>query len=56
MKSLYRRQFSMMAAVILVALLLLGGAFVALSYQYIVREKTESLERNAGFIATFTGT
>ena len=54
MKSLYRRQFAMMAAVILVAFLLLGGAFTTLSYQYIVTDKQESMERNARFIADFT--
>ena len=56
MKSLYRRQFAMMACVILVAFLMLGGAFIALSYQYIVSDKQESMERNAQFIADFTGT
>lgn len=54
MKSVYRRQFAMMAAVILVAFLLLGGAFALLSYQYIVRDKQESLERNASYISNFT--
>ena len=55
MRSLYRRQFAMMAAVILMSFLLLGGAFTALSYQYIVSEKQDSMERNAKFIADFTG-
>ena len=54
MKSLYRRQFAMMAAVILVAFLLLGGTFTTLSYQYIVTDKQESMKRNAWFIADFT--
>ena len=54
MKSLYRRQFAMMAAVILVAFLLLGGAFALLSYQYIVQDKQDSMERNANYIANFT--
>ena len=54
MKSLYRRQFAMMAAVILVAFLLLGGTFTTLSYQYIVRDRQESMERNAQVISGFT--
>ena len=54
MKSLYRRQFAMMAAVILVAFLLLGSAFSALSYQYIVGDKQEVMSRNASDIADFT--
>lgn len=55
MKSLYRRQFAMMAAVILAAFLLLGGAFATLSYQYIIRDKQEAMERNASYVASFTG-
>ncbi len=44
----------MMAAVILLAFVLLGGAFAALSYQYIVRDRQASMQRNANYIATFT--
>ena len=55
MKTLYRRQFAVMAAVILVAFLLLGSAFSALSYQYIVGDKQEVMSRNAVDIAEFTG-
>ena len=54
MKSLYRRQFAMMAAVILAAFLLLGGAFAGLSYQYIIQDKQEAMERNANYVANFT--
>ncbi len=54
MRSLYRRQFAMMAAVILAAFLLLGGAFATLSYQYIIRDKQEAMERNASYVAGFT--
>ncbi|MDE6108186.1 MAG: HAMP domain-containing histidine kinase [Oscillospiraceae bacterium] len=54
MKSLYRRQFAMMASVLLVAFLMLGGAFITMSYQYIVTDKQESMESNAKFIADFT--
>ena len=55
MKTIYQRQFAMMAAVVLVAFLLLGGAFAALSYQYIAQDKQESMERNATYVASFTG-
>ena len=54
MKSLYRRQFAMMAAVILAAFLLLGGAFAGLSYQYIIQDKQEAMGRNANYVANFT--
>jgi len=54
LKSLYRRQFAMMATVILAAFLLLGGAFAGLSYQYIIRDKKEAMERNASYVASFT--
>ncbi len=54
MKSLYRRQFAMMAAVILMAFLLLGGAFAGLSYQYIIQDKQEAMERNANYVSSFT--
>lgn len=55
MRSIYSRQFSMMASIILISFALLGSAFITLSYQYTIREKQESMERNANFIAEFTG-
>ncbi|MCI9403259.1 MAG: HAMP domain-containing histidine kinase [Oscillospiraceae bacterium] len=54
MKTLYQRQFTLMAGVLLVAFLLLGGAFAALSYQYIIQDKRESIEHNASYMASFT--
>ena len=54
MKSLYRRQFTMMAGMIFLSFLLLGGAFAALSYQYIIQDKRESIEHNASYMASFT--
>lgn len=54
MNSLYRRQFAMMAALIVISFALLGSAFIGLSYQYTVSEKRESMERNADYIASFT--
>ena len=45
----------MMAALIVISFALLGSAFMGLSYQYTVREKRDSMERNADYIANFTG-
>ena len=56
MRSLYKRQFFLMASMVLVSFILFGGAFSALSLRFTLQEKQESLERNAGFIADFTGT
>jgi len=53
-KSIYRRQFFLMAGVVLLSFLLLGGAFALTSYQYVVSEKRESMENNANYIASFT--
>lgn len=55
MKSMYKRQFFLMASMVLISFILFGGAFAALSLRYTLQEKQESLERNAGFIADFTG-
>ena len=55
MKSLYHRQFTMMLSLVLLSFLLLGGAFAGLSYQYITADKRESMESNANYIASFTG-
>ena len=54
MKSTYSRQFATMAGMILLSFLLLGFSFAALSYQYTIRDKQETLVRNANYIATFT--
>ncbi len=43
MNTLYKRQFALM-----------GSAFAALSYQYIIQDKRETLERNASYVAAFT--
>ena len=55
MKSMHSRQFALMASMVLISFILFGGAFAALSFHYTLQEKQESLERNAGFIAEFTG-
>ena len=54
MKSIYGRQFSMMAAIILTSFLLLGTSFIALTYRYTISEKQDAMARNADFIAEFT--
>ncbi|MBM6938294.1 HAMP domain-containing histidine kinase [Pseudoflavonifractor phocaeensis] len=54
MKSLYGREFSIMAGVILLSFALLAGAFVTLTYQYTIREKQDAMERTADTIADFT--
>ncbi|MCI2106186.1 MAG: HAMP domain-containing histidine kinase [Intestinimonas sp.] len=53
-KSLYKRQFIMMAAVILLSFLLLGAAFITLSYRYTVQEKQDAMDRNVQYMASFT--
>lgn len=54
MKSMYSRQFATMAGMILLSFLLLGASFAALSYQYTISERQETLERNATYIASYT--
>ena len=54
MRSLYKRQLSMMLGITLLSFTLLSAAFMLLSYRYIISEKREAMERNAGYIANFT--
>ena len=56
MKSLYRRQFVMMAGMILISFALLGASFITLSYQYTVREKRQSMRHIADNVADYTAT
>ena len=56
MRSLYRRQLTMMVSIMLVSFTLLAGAFMLLSYRYIIGETRDSVERNAGYISSFTST
>ena len=56
MKSLYKRQLIMMVGVMVLSFTLLSTAFMLLSYRYIISEKRDSMERNAGYIANFTAT
>ena len=54
MKSMYSRQFATMAGMILLSFLLLGASFAALSYRNIIRERRDTLSRNARYIASYT--
>ena len=54
MRSLYRRQLTMMVSIMLVSFTLLAGAFMLLSYRYIIGETRDSVERNAGYVSSFT--
>lgn len=54
MRSLYKRQLSMMVGIMILSFTLLSAAFMLLSYRYIISEKRDSMERNAGYIAGFT--
>ena len=54
MKSMYGRQFAMMASLVLISFILFGGAFAGLSFRYTLEEKQDTLVSNAGFVADFT--
>lgn len=56
MRSLYRRQLTMMVSIMLLSFTLLAGAFMLLSYRYIIGETRDSVERNAGYVSNFTST
>ena len=51
---MYGRQFATMVGMVLLSFLMLGASFATLSYQYTIREKKDTLERNARYIAQFT--
>ncbi len=53
-RSLYWQQFSLIAGILLLTLLLLGASFYALSYNYLVREKREEMQTRAQVIAQMT--
>ena len=54
MKTMYGRQFATMVGMVLLSFLMLGASFATLSYQYTIRDKTDTLRRNAEYIAEFT--
>ncbi len=54
MRSLYRRQLTMMVSIMILSFTLLGAAFMLLSYRYIIGETRDSVERNAGYVSAFT--
>ena len=51
---MYGRQFATMVSMVLLSFLMLGASFATLSYQYTIRDKKDTLERNAKYIAEFT--
>ncbi len=51
---MYGRQFATMVSMVLLSFLMLGASFATLSYQYTIREKKDTLQRNAEYIADFT--
>ncbi|MPM02751.1 Adaptive-response sensory-kinase SasA [bioreactor metagenome] len=54
MKSMYKRQFLLMAGMVLLSFALLGVVFFSLSYRYFLSEKQASMERNASYISAYT--
>jgi len=50
-RSIYQRQFVLMAGMILISFALLGASFIILSYNYTVREEQDSIQRNAAYVA-----
>lgn len=56
MKTIYGRQFLMVASLILFSFLLLGSSFATLSYQYVISERRNALERTANNVAALTAT
>ena len=53
MRSLYKHQLAMMVGIVALSFTLLSTAFMMLSYRYIISEKRDAMERNAGYIAMF---
>ena len=53
MRSLYKRQLAMMVGIVALSFTLLSTALMMLSYRYIISEKRDAMERNAGYIAMF---
>ena len=52
--SIYWQQFSLIAGVVLLTLLLLGASFYALSYNYLVGEKRDEMKMRAQLIVQLT--
>ncbi len=51
MKSMYKRQLTMMVGITLLSFVLLSASYMLLSYRYIIGEKRGAMERNAADIA-----
>jgi len=50
-KSIYKRQLSMMLGIVFLSFTLLSAAFMLLSYRYIIADKRSAVERNAQDLA-----
>lgn len=51
----FKRLFLAMVSILMVSYFVLGTAFIFLSYQYTVSEKTESMREHASFVAKIAG-
>ena len=49
MRSLYKRQLIMMLSIIILSFSLLSTAFMLLSYRYMIQDKRDDTQRNAGY-------
>lgn len=56
MKTMYKRQLTMMVAVIAISFSMLGSAFMLISYRYIIQDKRNAMQRNANDIAELATT
>lgn len=54
-RSLYWQQFSLIAGIVMLTLLLLGASFYALSYNYLVGEKRDEMKVRAQLIVQMSG-
>ena len=55
MRSLYKRQLTMMVGVMVLSFTLLSTAFMLLSYRYIISEKRDAMARRERRISSSTG-
>ena len=55
MDRLYKRNFLITAGMILLSFLVLGGIFLALSYQYVMSDRTKTLQSDAEYVSDWMG-
>ena len=56
MKSVFSRQLGLMAGMLLLSFVLLGGSFSSLFYNYMLREEKASLSTNASTVSSYMST